>query len=202
MNGDKVKKILAVAVAGLTLLLTACGQVNSAAIIGKTEIPNTTVESTVHDILAERTKVDTRGMTLTTGIDLNTNAVRFHIISVLFDDIAKKLKIEVTPAEIANQRAGIITQIQGEKALPAALVNAGIAKKDFPRYLRTVVLAQKIGDVAKAAGDKSTDGSGIQKILVGIAKAEKVKINPRWGTWDYTNANITPATANNAVVIK
>lgn len=202
MNGDNVKKIVAVAVAGLALLLTGCSQVNSAAIIGKTEIPNSTVEKTVHDILAERTKVDTRGMTLTTGIDLNTNAVRFHVISVLFDDLAKKLKIDVTPAEVAARRADIVNQVQGEKALPSALVNAGIAKKDFPRYIRTIILAEKLGQIVKAAGDTSTDGSGIQKLIVGISKEEKVKMNPRWGSWDYANGNITPASANNAVVIK
>lgn len=202
MNGDKVKKFVAVAVAGLTLLLTGCSQVNSAAMVGKTEIPNSTVEKTVHDILTERTKVDTRGMTLQTGVDLNTNAIRFHIISVLFDDLAKKLKLDVTPAETAKRRADIIQQINGEAKLPEALANAGISKNDFPRYLRTVILAEKIGAVVKAAGDTSTDGSGIQKLIVGISKEEKVKINPRWGSWDYANGNITPASANNAVVIK
>ena len=193
------KKIVAVISAGLLLVLTGCSSSNSAATIGKTEIPNSTVQGSINDILKERTKVDTKGMNLVTGVELNTNAIRFHVVSVLFDDVAAKIKMKVTDAEIAARRKSIITQIGSEKELAPALVNAQIAKKDFPRYIRTVLLAEKLGDALKAQGDTSTDGSGIQKLLVAIGKEEKVKLNPRYGVWDYDNANIVPAADNAAV---
>ena len=196
---NNTKKIVAVLGAGLLLVLTGCSSSNSAATIGKTVIPNATVQGSINDILKERTKVDTKGMNLVTGVELNTNAIRFHVVSVLFDDIAAKIKMKVTDAEIAARRKGIIAQVGSEKELAPALVNAQIAKKDFPRYLRTVLLAEKFGNALKAQGDTSTDGSGIQKLLVAIGKEEKVKLNPRYGVWDYDNANIVPAADNAAV---
>ena len=196
---NNTKKIVAVISAGLLLVLTGCSSSNSAATIGKTVIPNATVQGSINDILKERTKVDTKGMNLVTGVELNTNAIRFHVVSVLFDDIAAKIKMKVTAAEIAARRKGIIEQVGSEKELAPALVNAQIAKKDFPRYLRTVLLAEKFGNALKAQGDTSTDGSGIQKLLVAIGKEEKVKLNPRYGVWDYDNANIVPAADNAAV---
>ncbi len=48
-------------------------------------------------------------------------------------------------------------------------------------------------------GVKGTDGSGIQKLIVAMAKEEKVNLNPRYGVWDYENANIVPAPDNSAI---
>ena len=202
MNGDfviNVKKIVAVLGAGLLLLVTGCSSSNSAATVGKTEIPLTTLQGSVSQVIKERSKVETTGLTLATGQELNINAVRFHVISVLFDDIASRLKIEITDAQIAARRADIILQIGGEDRLAFSLVGAQIAPKDFPRYIRTVLLAEKFGEALTAQGDTSTDGSGIQKLIVGMAKEEKVKINPRYGVWDYASGNIAPIEDNATV---
>jgi len=198
---NNVKKIVAVFGAGLLLFVTGCSSTNSAVTIGKTVIPISTVQGTVSEITKERTKVETEGLTLATGEELNVNSVRFHIISVLFDQIAERIKIKVTGAEIATRRADIISQIGGEERLAFSLVGAQIAPKDFERYIRTVVLAEKLGEALKANGDTSTDGSGIQKLIVGMAKEQKVEINPRYGVWDYASGNIAPI-ADNATVKK
>ena len=196
---NNVKKLVAVLSAGLLLVLTGCSSTNSAATIGKTEIPLSTVQGSISETIKERAKIDTQGMTLSTGAELNTNAIRFHVISVIFDDIAEKISMKVKDSELAARRADIILQIGGEDLLASALVKAQIAPKDFPRYLRTVLLAEKFGDALKAQGDTSTDGSGIQKLIIAMAKEKKVKINPRYGSWDYANGNIIPAADNAAV---
>lgn len=194
-----MKKIVAILGASLLVLLTGCSQVNSAATIGKTDVPISTVQATVKDILSERSKIDTKGMQLETGGALNVSALRFHVISVLFDHLVIALKIPVTDAEIATTRASIISKIGTEADLPKALVGAGISKNDFPRYVRTVLIAQKIGKFAQESGDTSTDGSGIQKLIVAQANKDKVVINPKYGSWDAANANVVPAPANSAV---
>ena len=194
-----MKKIVAIVGASLLVLLTGCSQVNSAATIGSTDVPITTVQNTVKDILSERTKIDTTGMQLQTGADLNVAALRFHVISVLFDHLAVALKLSITDAQIATTRASIISKIGTEADLPKALIGAGIAKVDFPRYLRTVLIAQEIVKVAAAAGDTSTDGSGIQKLIIAQANKDKVVINPKYGSWDAANANVVAAPANSAV---
>ena len=198
---NNAKKIVALLGAGLLLVLTGCSSSNSAATIGKTEIPIATVQGTITEILKERAKVETTGMNLVTGAELNTNSIRFHVISVLFDAIAEKISLEVKDSDLAARKADIILQIGGEDRLAMSLVGAQIAPRDFPRYLRTVILAERIGDALKSQGDESTDGSGIQKLIVAMAKEKKVKINPRYGVWDYESGNIVPA-ADNATVKK
>ncbi len=196
---NNVKKIVAVLGAGLLILVTGCSSSNSAATVGKTEIPLTTLQGTVSEIIKERNKVETTGMTLATGQELNVNSIRFHVISVLFDDIASKIKVKITDAEIAARRADIILQIGGEDRLAFSLVGAQIAPRDFERYMRTVLLAEKLGEALKANGDTSTDGSGIQKLIVGMAKEKKVTINPRYGVWNYETGNVDPVVDNAAV---
>jgi hypothetical protein len=204
VNGDfvnNVKKIVAVLGAGLLLFVTGCSSTNSAVTIGKTVIPIATVQGTVGEIVEERIKVETTGLTLAVDEELNVNAVRFHIISVLFDELAARINIEITGAEIAARRADIIKQIGGEDRLAFSLVGAQIAPSDFERYIRTVLLAEKLGEALIANGDTSTDGSGIQNLIIGMAKELKVDINPRYGVWDYESGNIAPI-ADNATVKK
>ena len=196
---NNVKKIVAVLGAGLLILVTGCSSSNSAATVGKTEIPLKTLQGTVSEIIEERNKVETTGLTLATGAELNVNAVRFHVISVLFDDIAERIKVKITDAEIAARRADIVLQVGGEDRLAFSLVGAQIAPRDFERYIRTVLLAEKLGEALKANGDTSTDGSGIQKLIVGMGKEEKVKINPRYGVWNYETGNVDPVVDNAAV---
>lgn len=196
---NNVKKIVAVFGAGLLLFVTGCSSTNSAVTIGKTVIPISTVQGTVSEIVKERSKVETTGLTLAVDEELNVNSVRFHIISVLFDEIAERIKIKVTDAEIATRRADIISQIGGEDRLAFSLVGAQIAPSDFERYIRTVILAEKLGEALVANGDTSTDGSGIQKLIIGMAKEQKVEINPRYGVWDYASGNIAPIADNTTV---
>ena len=196
---NNVKKIVAVLGAGLLILVTGCSSSNSAATVGKTEIPLKTLQGTVNEIIKERSKVETTELNLATGEELNVNAVRFHVISVLFDDIAERIKVKITDAEIAARRADIILQVGGEDRLAFSLVGAQIAPRDFERYIRTVLLAEKLGEALKANGDTSTDGSGIQKLIVGMGKEEKVKINPRYGVWNYETGNVDPVVDNAAV---
>jgi hypothetical protein len=198
---NNVKKIVAVLGAGLLLFVTGCSSTNSAVTIGKTVIPISTVQGTVGEIVEERIKVETTGLTLAVDEELNVNAVRFHIISVLFDELAARINIEITGAEIAARRADIIKQIGGEDRLAFSLVGAQIAPSDFERYIRTVLLAEKLGEALIANGDTSTDGSGIQNLIIGMAKELKVEINPRYGVWDYESGNIAPI-ADNATVKK
>lgn len=196
-----VKRLVAVLGAGLLLLVTGCSSTNSAATIGDTVIPISTLQGTVNEIVEERNKVETEGLTLAIGEELNVNAIRFHIISVIFDELAERLNIKITGADIGTRRADIISQIGGEDRLAFSLVGAQIAPSDLERYIRTVLLAEKLGEALIANGDTSTDGSGIQKLVVGMAKEQKVEINPRYGVWDYETGNIAPI-ADNATVKK
>ena len=196
---NKFKKLIALAGVGLVLVLTACSGQSSAASIGDTEVPLSTVQDTINEILKERNKVETEDLTLAAGVELNTNAIRFHVISVIFDDIAEKIEMTVTDAELAARREDIISQIGSEDGLAFAIVGAQIAPQDFERYIRTVLLAEKIGAALESQGETAADGSGIQNLIIAMGKEQKVDINPRYGSWDYETGNITPPADNEAI---
>jgi len=129
-----VKKVFSIAAVSVALLLTGCSQVSSAATVGSVKISQSTVQSSIDSIMAERSKVDISQMQLDVGENLNRAQIRFHILSELLNEVATKLKITVSKSEIDTRRASITQQVGGPNGLPTALVGAGIAAKDFDLY--------------------------------------------------------------------
>ena len=138
-----MKKFLAVIGVVSALLLTGCSQVGAAATVGSTKITQATVQASVDAIIAARNGVDTSQMQLETGETLNRSQLRFHLITLLFREVGKELKITVTKAEIDTRRQSIITQVGGEASLPNALVGAGIAANDLDQYIEAISYSDK-----------------------------------------------------------
>ena len=89
--------------AGLLILLSACTPINSDATVGKTTISIDKVQKTVDEMLSERTKVTTTGMTLDTGEVLNRNQVTFFEISELLYQLGTSHKIKLTEQEDSDE---------------------------------------------------------------------------------------------------
>ena len=197
-----VKKVISIAMISGALLLSGCSQVSSAASVGSVEISQATVQASIDDIMAERASVDTTQMQLATGEDLNRSQLRFHVLSELLNEIATKVKMTVSKAEIDTRRASIIEQIGGPTGLPTALVGAGIAAKDFDLYLQGIIISEKLGQGLEASGVAADQvGAAIQKLVVDIANEKKVKINPRYGAWDALNADVVPVDSAGSAVV-
>jgi len=196
-----VKKILALVAVATTLLLTGCSQVGSAATLGSTKISQATVQSSIDAILASRQGVDTSQMQLETGEALNRGQLRFHLLTALLREVGKEIKLSVSKAEIDTRRQSIIDQVGGEEALPNALVGAGIAEKDFDQYIEAISLSDKISQALSAAGVTEADmGAQIQKLVVAKAKELGVTVNPRYGKWDGTVADVVASDAAGTAV--
>lgn len=186
-----MKKILTVIAVISALTLTACGQVDTAASFGDTKITQAQAQSKVDEILAERDQVDTTQMQLETGNALNRSQLRFTIITSVFDEIAKELKIKVSSTEIENTRTGILQQIGGEEQLQTNLVAAQIAPSNFERYMRATVLSNKLADALGMAGVAEADVSTkISELVQRKAKQMKVSVNPRYGQWNEETAEL------------
>jgi hypothetical protein len=187
-----VKKILAI-VAATALLLTGCSQVGAAATVGDTKITQATVQGSIDSILAERAKIDTSQMQLETGEALNRGQLRFHLLSTLLRELGTELDVTVSKAEIDTRRASIVEQVGGLTALPTALVSAGIAPEDLNAYIEAISLSDKISQTLVASGVIQDEvGTEIQKLVVAKAKQIGVTVNPRYGKWDETIADIVP----------
>jgi len=197
-----VKKILTAIALISALTLTACGQVDTAASFGDTKITQAQAQSIVDEILAEREKTDTSQMQLETGNALNRSQLRFTIVTSIFDEIAKELKIKVSSTEIENTRRGIYEQIGGEAQLPMNLVAAQIAPSNFERYMRATVISNKLAGALGMAGVAEADvQSKISELVQKKAKQMKVSVNPRYGRWDETSAELLPEdSAGDAVI--
>ena len=188
-----MKRVIALITVFSALLLAGCSQVGAAATVGTTKIPQATVQKSIDGILAERTKIDTAGMQLVTGAELNRSQLRFHLIALLLGAVAADEKITITKAEIDTRRATIITQLGGEVGLPKALVGANIASADFPQYLQLILQSEKIAQFAVAGGaTQAESGTAIQKLVVAEAVKLKVTVNPQYGKWDAATGDVVP----------
>ena len=196
-----MKKVISIAAISAALLLTGCSQVSSAASVGSVKISQSTVQSSIDAIMAERSKVDTSQMQLEVGENLNRAQMRFHVLSELLNEVAAKLKITVSKAEIDTRRASITQQVGGEAGLPTALVGAGIAAKDFDLYLQSIIISDKLSQGLEASGVPADQvGLAIQKLVVDMASENKVTINPRYGVWDAVNADVVPVDSAGSAV--
>ena len=196
-----MKKVISIAAVSAALLLTGCSQVSSAATVGSIKIAQATVQTSIADIMAERDTVDTSQMQLATGEELNRAQMRFHILTELLIEIGTKVKITVSKAEIDTRRASITEQVGGPTGLPAALVGAGIAAKDFDQYLQGIIIAEKLGQALQATGVAEDQiGAAIQKLVVDTANEKKVTVNPRFGVWDSATADVVAADSAGSAV--
>lgn len=188
-----MKKILTALALVSALTLTACGQVDTAASFGDTKITQAQAQAVIDEILAERDKTDITQMQLETGNALNRSQLRFAIITSVFDEIAKELKIKASSTEIENTRTGILEQIGGEEQLQMNLVAAQIAPSNFERYMRATVLSNKLAGALGMAGVAEADVQPkISELVQKKAKQMKVSVNPRYGRWDEATAELVP----------
>jgi hypothetical protein len=197
-----VKKIVALLGALSLITLSGCGKVDTAATIGKITISQASAQATVDEVLADRAKVDTSGMQIQTGAELNRSQLRFTIITTIFDEIAKELKITISSTEIAKAKSDLIAQSGGEAALAKNLVSAEIATSRFDRYIRAVVISKKLQETLSASGVADTDISArITQLISAKAAQLKITVNPRYGTWDQTNGQIVATDSAGSAVV-
>ena len=197
-----VKKILALLGVISVFALSGCGKVDTAATVGSMTISQSSAQATVDEVLAERAKVDTTQMQLQSGNALNRNQLRFMIVTTLFDEIAKELKLEVSSTEIAKTKSDLITQSGGQDALAKNLVAAEIAPSNFDRYVRAIITSNKIQEALKASGVADADVSArITQLVTAKAAQLKVQVNPRYGTWDQQNGTIVAKDSAGSAVL-
>lgn len=197
-----VKKFLALLGVISVLTLTGCGRIDSAATIGDVTISQADAQAVVDEVLAERTNIETEGLQLTTGEELNRGQLRFTIITQLFEDIAKELKIEITPTQIDQRKAELITQVGGESQLPRSLVAANIAPSNFEKYVKAVMTSDLIAEALRQSGIPDEEVSvRIGQLVTAKAKELKVTVNPRYGVWDIEQGDIVAKDSAGSAVV-
>ena len=189
-----MKKILTALVVATGLLLTGCSNVDAALSLGDTKITTAELQANVDSLMAERAKVDTSQMQLESGEPLLRNQLNFRLLILAFSEIEEELDIQITSSEIAARRAEIVEQVGGEEALPAALVSASIAPEYLEGYLRALLTTQKLGEALSMTGVEEAEVQArIQELYVAKINELKIKVSPRYGTWDPATGSIIAA---------
>lgn len=188
--------IVVVAVAVATTLALTVFKPEVVANVGKDVVTVKDVTNSVNEILAERKGVDTTGMQIATGADLTLEEVNFHVIAYLLADTAKANNVTVSDAEVATRKASIVSQLGSAADLPKALVAANIASADLNLYIRSLLYDEKLANLLEAKGVSQADaGAKLQADVATEATDIGVKINPKYGNWDSTQAVVTAPTA-------
>ena len=178
----------------LALSLSGCGQMSEGVQVGTTKITVSEIQKSINQILQERKGVDTSKMQLLFGADLATSQAQLQVISLITDQIAKDKNIQISKSDIEQRKTEIEQQLIDQGGdLKSALVGAGIASSNLDKYLNITLVTQKLSTNLKAAGvaDEQID-SEVSKIIGSTAKSLKVKINPRYGKWNYETVSIEP----------
>jgi len=197
-----VKKILALFGVISVLALSGCTKIDNAATLGDISISQASAQAIVDEVLAERTKIDTSQMQLQSGNALNRSQLRFTIVTTLFDEIAKELKISISSTELDQAKSELIAQSGGAEALATNLVAAEIAPSNFERYVRAIVTSNKIQEALRAAGVADAEISARTTQLVNAKAAElSVEVNPRYGTWDKDTGEIVATDSAGSAVV-
>ena len=178
----------------LAISLSGCGQMSEGVQVGTTKIAVSEIQKSIDQILKERKGVDTSQMQLLFGADLATSQAQLQVISLITDQIAKDKNIQISKSDIEQRKTEIEQQLIDQGGdLKSALVGAGIASSNLDKYLNITLVTQKLSTNLKAAGvaDELID-SEVSKIIGSTAKSLKVKINPRYGKWNYETVSIEP----------
>lgn len=174
---------------------------NSAATLGDITISQNQLQETVGQLIKERNGIDVSQMQLESGGALNRSQLRFLIITNIFDEIAKELKLSVTKTELATTRQGLVDESGGEEALASNLVAAQIASINFDRYIRAIIISDKLTRALQESGVAEADvAARISELVTAKTKELKISVNPRYGTWDDEAGDILEVdSAGNAV---
>lgn len=196
-----MKKILSLIAVLSLATLTACGQANSAVTLGDINISQTEFQKSIDTLLSEREGVDISQMQLQSGGDLNRSQLRFMIITTVFDEIAKELKLNVTKTEVTTTAQELITQSGGEEALATNLVAAQIASTNFDRYVRAIIISDKLTAALQASGISEAEvDARISELVTAKGKELGITVNPRYGTWDHESGDIIATDSANGAV--
>jgi hypothetical protein len=186
---------IAVALLVSSLALSACGSpdARTAATVGDQTISIQTLQASVNEIIEGRRSAGEPDVSDLDSGDLTRDQLRFHVLSELIAIAARAEGVVVSNAEVDARRRAIVEQLGGEQNLEAALVQAGIASRDFRLYIYDLLYQEKLGDAlvpGEGAEVEAKRSDAVTAALLKAASDTKVVINPRYGSFEPTTGEI------------
>lgn len=169
--------------------LSACepNQLGAAAIIDDQRITVTEVQGYLDTVREQREQF---GLPEDVGPDAARLEVERRVLDMVFDRAAAAMGIRVTPAEVEATRAAE-ERSDAEVAELAAQNNVTLDSLDA--LYRRFTIERKISEAVEKefpGADEQRLNEEFAKRLVATASAMKIRINPRYGTFDPTVGQI------------
>jgi SurA N-terminal domain len=195
---------LAVAALGGCLALTACGpvQLGAAAIVGGQRITASTLGTQVSRLTsyydAHKSKVQLAFPVSELPQQVLAWIIRFDVR----DQMAKDTGITVTPGEIQRAITEIseqeaqsgqtasLTNLAAANGLPPDLINPALGKYEA---IEVVLISKLGGSSASSSAEQQQLSTEFNHDQCLAAKNLHIKVNPQYGTLDYSQLDVVPA---------
>jgi peptidyl-prolyl cis-trans isomerase SurA len=195
---------IAAAVAAAGLAVSACGTVKlgAAAITGNNRISSTALTNEVANLNTAYSADKAKGVKPQRPVGQETQQVlTWLILFRVYDQIAARNNINITPAQAQRQLTQLTTQAAASKVSLTEFVSAGGAlPPDLVPQLGQyfAILSELEGRID--GGKAPTTTAGQAKVQSAVAhdqclasKDLGVSVNPQFGVWDYRSYSVVPA---------
>ncbi len=184
----KFRNFLAVGL--VAALLTGCGasDAGSAANVAGTSISEATLADALLDLSNEVTAADL-GIS---DAELTAQVLNRLVITELIRKLGAEAEVTVSETEIAAERS----RVQSDFGSEAELIAAGLQQAIAPSLIDTVfeisLYVSKISQKLEPTGTDADRTSAFESFLFSYVDSADIRVSPRYGNWDKTQAAITP----------
>lgn len=175
--------------ASVVLLLSACGSGSShlgvAASVGDQTITKQAVEAQVNQVRSDILELPADQVKNVPSIQMLTNlAVHRIILDDILDAALEDKNLVVTDDEVTAFEQGVYAQYGEDAIVTQVMTNNGVPRKEIHKFMRTVLLEQKLSALITPNGDQQAQTDGLLKYLGELSTRIGVDVNPRFGQWN------------------
>ena len=178
-----------VGLASVALMLTACGSGSShlgvAATVGDRTVTKQAIDDQVMQVRSDILALPVDQVQKVPSIQmLTTLAVHRIILDDILDAALEDKNLEVTDDEVSAFEQGVYAQYGQDSIVTQVITNNGVPKDQIHKFMRTVLIEQKLSALLTPDGDQQAQTDGLLKYLGDLSLKIGVDVNPRFGQWN------------------
>lgn len=183
----KIRSI--VGLASVALMLTACGSGSShvgvAATVGDRTITKKAIDNQVMEVRSDILALPVDQVQSVPSIQmLTTLAVHRVILDDILDAALEDLNLVITDEEVTAFEEGVYAQYGKDSIVTQVITNNGVPRAEIHKFMRTVLIEQRISALLTPGGDQQAQTDGLLKYLGEVSAKIGVDVNPRFGQWN------------------
>jgi hypothetical protein len=170
-------------------MLTACGSGSShlgvAATVGDRTVTKQAIDDQVMQVRSDILALPVDQVQKVPSIQmLTTLAVHRIILDDILDAALEDKNLEVTDDEVSAFEQGVYAQYGQDSIVTQVITNNGVPKDQIHKFMRTVLIEQKLSALLTPDGDQQAQTDGLLKYLGDLSLKIGVDVNPRFGQWN------------------